>query len=365
MTSVSPSLPPLGVTLERDPGRAPTPAPVSRRWGRRLLRVPLSIKLAGANVLLTAGTLGAAFLAHRLGAADLVVVALIAVLLGLTMLANFTLVRLALVPLVELERTAEHVWRGNFEARVQRSPLADRDLARVGQTLNRLLDGLISDRARLRRLAAELIRAGETERARIAHELHDSTAQTLAGLKLQLAALAANCEDPAERTQLARVSELAGIALEEVRTLALAVHPRVLDDLGLPAALEGLARDSRTPDGPAIAVEVDGDAELLPRDVAAVLYGVVREALANALRYAGARTITIRLTAGSVSATMEVADDGAGFDVPSVECRREGLGLFSMRERVALADGRFEVASVPREGTRVSAVVPYGVSRDS
>ena len=363
MTSVSPRAP-TGVALARAAGRFVT-APAAAGWVRRFLAVPLAGKLAGANALLATGTLFGAYLAHRWGLSDALVLVLVGVLLLVSVATNLALVHLALQPIVALERTADRVWRGDYDARVPLSPLADRDLARVGATLNRLLDGLLADRARLRRLAAEVIRAGEAERARIAHELHDSTAQTLAGLKLQLAALAAvHRDDPERGAQLARVAELATAALEEVRTLALAVHPRVLDDLGLAAALEALARDRRTDDGPDIRVRVDASAEWLPRDVSTVLFGVAREALGNALRYARARQVTLRLTASVSGATMEVVDDGAGFDVAAAEHRRGGLGLFSMRERVALADGRFEIASTPGGGTRVRATVPYAPTRE-
>jgi len=364
MTSVSPQALP-GLTLVRAAVRSLATATAASGWMRRFLAVPLAGKLAGANALLAAGTLLGAWLAHRWGLSDVLVLALVGVLLLVTVATNLVLVHLALQPIVALERTAERVWRGDVGARVPLSPLADRDLARVGTTLNRLLDGLIADRGRLRRLVAEVIRAGESERARIAHELHDSTAQTLAGLKLQLAALAAaHRDDPARGAQLARVAELATAALEEVRTLALAVHPRVLDDLGLAAALEGLARERRTDGGPDIRVLVDAGAERLPRDVSTVLFGVAREALGNALRFSGARRVTLRLTGDAAGATMEVADDGAGFDVGAAERRRGGVGLFTMRERVALADGRFELDSAPGGGTRVRAAVPYAPTRE-
>ena len=354
----------LGVPLQRAAGRSSGTAPAPRGVMGRLLGIPLAGKLAGANALLAGGTLVAAALAHRGGASDVIVLGVVATLLALTVVANVALVHLALRPIVTLERTADRVWRGDYDARVPVSPLADRELARVGETLTRLLDGLLADRARLRRLAAEVLRAGEAERARIAHELHDSTAQTLAALKLQLAALGATAADPDRMAEIGRVKDLASVALEEVRTLALTVHPRVLDDLGLGAALEGLARETQAECGPEIEVIVEEGADRLPRDVATVLFGVAREALANALRYANASRIELRLTTGPSGATMEVVDDGSGFDVTAAERRRSGLGLFSMRERVALADGRFQIASVPHGGTRVLAAVPYGLTRE-
>ena len=352
----------LGIALERTPGRAIAPAPeVSRRWVDRVLGVPLAGKVAGANVLLVAGTAAAAWLTHLAGLSDRGVLVLVGILIVLTLLANVALVHLALRPVMELQRTAERVWSGDLDARVESSALADRDLARVGDALNRVLDGLLADRARLRHLAGAVIRAGESERARIAHELHDSAAQTLAALVFEIAALGSTLA-PEHRERLATAKQLASDALEEIRTLALTVHSRVLEDLGLPAALETLARQLSREDGPEISVETDQTAKALSAEKAAVLYAVAREAASNAVRHGQASLVTLRLTSEPERVTMEVFDDGRGFDVEATERRRAGLGLFSMRERVALADGSFKVASARGAGTRVMASVPVGTA---
>ena len=125
------------------------------------------------------------------------------------------------------------------------SRLADRDMARVGTTLNTLLDRLTEDRARVRRLAAQVISAQDEERARVARELHDSTAQMLAAVMLQLGVAAQESTSPALDERIATLRDMAAEALEEVRTLSHTIHPRVLDDLGLAAALEWLARQTR------------------------------------------------------------------------------------------------------------------------
>ena len=348
--------------MDRLTGRARVPAPVvaSTRMDR-ILGVPLAGKLAGASLLLVAGTAAAAWLTHLAGLSDRGVLVLVGVLVALTLVANVALVHLALRPVMELQRTAERVWAGDLEARVVPSPLADRDLARVGAAFNRVLDGLLADRARLRHLAGAVIRAGETERARIAHELHDSAAQTLAALMFEIAALRAAL-GPEHGERLATAKQLAASALEEIRTLALTVHSRVLDDLGLPAALAKLARELAHEGGPEITVETDASAGCLSPEKAAVLYAVAREAASNAVRHGQASTVTLRLTGERERVTMEVFDDGRGFDVEATERRRAGLGLFSMRERVALADGSFKVASARGAGTCVAASVPVGTA---
>src|SRR5512133_1115351 len=146
---------------------------------RAALRVPLLGKLVGANVIVLAAALAVLAL-HGGVAAHGFAVLCAALLVGVAL--DYVLVRLALSPLHELEAVADRVWRGDLDARVVPSPIADQSTARLGGTVNRLLDGLAHDRARMRDLVAQTIKAADDERSRIARELHDSTAQTLAAL---------------------------------------------------------------------------------------------------------------------------------------------------------------------------------------
>jgi signal transduction histidine kinase len=274
------------------------------------------------------------------------------------------LIFLALRPLQELETTAAHVWRGNFNARVRQSLLADWRVARVGNTLNLLLDGLSADRARTRRLAAEVISAGDRERAYIARELHDSIAQTLVALVMQLGAAGRDCTDPALSGRLDATKTLATDALEEVRMLAHTMHPRVLDDLGLIAALEHLGRQAGESAGATVSVEagVHYGVDDVPPAISSVLYRVAQEAVSNAIRHGHAKTVTIHVTTDPQMATLDIRDDGQGFDVQEAEQRRPGMGLFTMEERVSLVDGQFAITSSPGQGTHIVARIPFDPS---
>jgi len=155
------------------------------RWALALLRVPLVAKVAGANLLIVAVAFVAALMVRggtRAGR-DVLFIAGLA-LLG-SFLVNVALIVLALRPLQALETLAARVWGGHLDVRVHESPLADARIARVGRTMNLLLDGLLADRMRTRQLAAEVIGAGDRERAYIARELHDSVAQSLAALVMR------------------------------------------------------------------------------------------------------------------------------------------------------------------------------------
>jgi signal transduction histidine kinase len=333
-------------------------------WMERLLRLPLPAKLVGANlVLLVAGVSAGLFLRqHTLEMAPLVMAVVGALVVAL--LVNVALVTLAVRPIDVLGRTVDRIWRGDLDARVPESRLADRDVARVGRMFNILLDGLIADRARTRRLASELVHAEDRERAAIARELHDSVAQSLAALVMQLSAAVRAVESapaapPAGRDRLVAAHELATNVLEEIRLLAHTMHPRVLDDLGLVAALRRLARETNDH----ASVEVDFDAAPGSEGIrggteASVLYRVAQEAVQNAQRHAHAELVVMRLAVEEGRATLEVTDDGRGFDVERALQEHEGMGLFTMEERVSLVDGTFHVMSQPGHGTTVIATVP-------
>jgi signal transduction histidine kinase len=137
------------------------------------------------------------------------------------------------------------------------------------------------------------------------------------------------------------------------------VHPSVLDDLGLAAALGRLARAAAGDDGRRrVGVVVTGVPAQLPPAVAATLYRVAEEALGNVLRHAGATRVRVGLAVEPALARLEVSDDGRGFTTPPADAAGPTSGLFVLRERAALLDGRLHVASTPGRGTRVRAELP-------
>jgi len=344
------------IQLQRGRSRAPSPvAPVLRLAA---LRVPLIVKVVGANLGVVA-VLIAVWLRQG-GAMNGEIALALVIMLSI----HLALVMIALRPIRDLDAVASRVWSGDFAARVQKSAVADHDVLRVGAMFNILLDSLASDRARMRALASEVIAAGDVERAALARELHDSTAQRLAALLLQISAAARDTSDPelAERLMVAR--DAAQDLTEEVRLLSQSLHPRVLDDLGLVPALQKLARDSTNGTGIDIDVDARAGAGVLPPSVATVLYRVAQEAVRNAVRHASARRIRIVLQMDATAARLEVYDDGIGFDVAAVEQAPPVpmSGLHSMRERVGLVDGGLEVKSAPRGGTTIIATVPLSTT---
>jgi signal transduction histidine kinase len=186
---------------------------------RAFLGAPLWVKLIGANALIV--VVAAFALTHAAHHDDAYreLVAFFLFALFASMALNIALVVIALRPLKALEDTAAEVWRGNTAARVPESLLADRDMARVGHTINLLVDALVNEGARSRELAALVITQAQSDQARIAHELHESAAQRLAAQVMQISAIARNTGDAHTKAQLDELRDVSAETLEQVRLL--------------------------------------------------------------------------------------------------------------------------------------------------
>lgn len=206
-------------------------------------------------------------------------------------------------------------------------------------------------------LAQRLVSAQEGERRRIALELHDDLSQRLARLSIDAAAGASSTDAPDARETLGALRPELERINQDIHDLSYRLHPAMIYDLGLVAALQAeLARIRRTT--PVAIRESYPEAPLLlPDDDALCLYRVGVEAVHNAVRHAEAGEIGVTLTASARAVGLTVMDDGVGFDPETV--RGSGtLGLFGMSERVNLAGGKLTVHSRPGHGTCVSATLP-------
>lgn len=186
---------------------------------RAALAAPLWLKLVGANaIIVVIAAIALMRTASQSEAyrhlAEFFLGALVA-----SVVLNIALVLIALRPLRALEDAAAEVWRGNTAARVPDSPLADRDMARVGHTINHLVDALLHEGARSRELAAFVISQAESDQARIAHELHESAAQRLAAQVMQISAIARQTDEEHTRARLDELHDVTSETLEQLRTL--------------------------------------------------------------------------------------------------------------------------------------------------
>lgn len=200
------------------------------------------------------------------------------------------------------------------------------------------------------------------ERNRLARELHDAVAQKLFSLRLTARTASALAERDPVRTvrELAQVERLAAEALAELRAVIFELRPADLAD-GLVASLRKHVEVLDRAHEAAVRFTADG-ADVLPEDHEAVAYRIAQEALYNALRHAGARTVNVRLATDDEHVVLEVADDGSGFDAAErVQANGElqgGLGLASMRDRACSIGGTLTIDAAPGRGTTVRLEVP-------
>jgi two-component system, NarL family, sensor histidine kinase UhpB len=333
---------------------------------RGLLRIPLFYKilLANAGIIMVGAVIGTLatmrFLRTEPGHSPAeIVVPLALVGVGVTMLVNALILRLALGPLNQLEETAALVQAGNLDARAPLSPLADRELERLTRTFNAMLDNLATYRKRTRDVAARALHAEEEERKRIARELHDETAQSLAALLIRLR-LARGIDDPAARSALLdELRQEIGAALEGIRRFARGLRPPALDELGLVPAIESHANNLIETVGLNVRIEAEALDHVLTPQAELALYRIVQEALSNVIRHSGARSATVGIRCEADAVVVDVEDDGRGFSPDAVmSTNGSGLGLFGMQERAEYLGGRVSIESRPGSGTRVRAEIP-------
>jgi len=229
---------------------------------------------------------------------------------------------------------------------------ADRDRASSEEVVNRLDS-----------LARDTLREAEAARTRVAHELHDTAAQSMISahrfLEAARASLAAAQPDTAER-HLDAAQERLLAAIHETRSILTTLVPPGLEELGLANALEILVRD-RVPAG--VAVEVSGQLPRMESWLESDLFAMAAEAVVNAIAHADAATLRIGLRASRGRSIITVTDDGIGFNPAVIRSKTDrGMGLMGISRRAAWLGGRVDVTSRPGDGTTIRISVPIAES---
>ena len=245
--------------------------------------------------------------------------------------------------------TEEGIWRLSSIVDITERRNADRALR--------------ESRQELRALAGRLINAQEEERRRISRQLHDDLSQKLALLAFDASDLVLS-SPPSQnglreglRNLQTRVVQLS----QDVRQIAHQLHPAILEDLGLVAALGELCEEFSAREGVKAVCEAGEIPGTIPKEIASCLYGVAQEALHNIMKHARATEVWIRVNARPAGICLTVQDNGLGFD-ENAASSRHGLGIISMKERVRLVEGEFYIHSRPGQGTTVTVVV--GLSKE-
>jgi PAS domain S-box-containing protein len=220
------------------------------------------------------------------------------------------------------------------------------------------LRALQESRQELRALAGRLINAQEEERRRISRQLHDDFSQRLAVLALDVSGLAL-APPPSPDHMKETFSDIhtrIGQMSADIRRISHQLHPSILEDLGLAAALREMCEELLAREGIEGTLEQETMPESLPKEAASCLYWIAREALHNVSKYAHASHVRVSLSGSPEGVQMCIHDDGAGFD-PEVG-RGHGLGIVSMKERAIMVQGDLSIRSQPGQGTEVRVFIP-------
>jgi len=211
----------------------------------------------------------------------------------------------------------------------------------------------------LQALAADLESAREEERTYIARELHDQLGQALTAMKFDLSWLTDRLEpkDATLAQKAKTVTAQMDTMIKTVRRIATELRPAMLDDLGLAASIEWQASDFEKRTGIACAVSVPAEELPVVGDASVALYRIFQEALTNVAIHAGAKHISVKLSATPEALTLQVHDDGRGIQTKEI-ANPHSLGLLGMRERAKRLGGTFDVRGAPGGGTTVTVSIP-------
>jgi PAS domain S-box-containing protein len=265
--------------------------------------------------------------------------------------------------ITERKRTEEALRRARneLEARVEERTKELRDAVAMLENeiaqRERLEGEIRNSEKQIRSFASQILTAQETERRRIAGELHDSVAGGLTGIKFMVERALQNGLPPAEMENLTSKIKT---AIEETRRIMAALRPGILDDLGVLAALGWLSREfNQTHPDINVTRELEIEETQVPDPLKTPIFRITQEALNNIAKHSKSDLVTIWLRKKGDSIELMIQDNGRGFNIAetfSTEGHtKDGLGLSSMRERAELSGGAFSVESSPGSGTRITA----------
>jgi signal transduction histidine kinase len=263
-------------------------------------------------------------------------------------------------PIHHLVVVSESISRGNFNSRAQ--IFSNDEIGHLAETFNSMASGLernskeLLEKEQIRlSLVRKVVTSQEEERKRVARELHDETGQSLSSLLLQVQACDMNA------TESEQIEQNICILVNDIKRIASALRPSLLDDYGLNYALEQHIQDvekhSRIKmDYQYLATE---DSLRLHRPVEVTLYRIAQEALTNVVRHAQASRVGIVLICSAKDITLVVEDNGIGFKEDNIKLAKgPSLGIVGMRERVALIGGELTIESSLGQGTTIRTRIP-------
>ncbi len=252
----------------------------------------------------------------------------------------------------------------NLRSTVQK---ADEFVSQVGLAMTMLsgdirnFSGQLDDMQQRQYLSVRIINAQEEERRRVARDIHDGPAQTLANvvLRVELAERLLDTDINSARRELRGLKDVVRRSLQDIRKVIYDLRPMTLDDLGLQPTLRRYVNDMKEREDIFIDYSVLGIERRLPSHIEVGAFRIVQEALNNVIKHARATQVTVRVEFGQDSLILTVEDDGVGFDLEEAMNRRgTNFGLLSMRERAELLAAQWQVKSAPGDGAQITVTIP-------
>lgn len=222
---------------------------------------------------------------------------------------------------------------------------------------------LLESERQLKILAAQLLNVQETERSRIAKELHDELGQAMMLLKFQLSAIRKHLGDKSLENEFKQILINFDNVIESIRRLSRDLRPTVLENLGLSAAVKYLLEEFSKNLHLEASIDIEDVDDLLPPQVQLNIYRIFQEALTNIGRHARARHISSCLKSHDGRICVEIQDDGKGFNVKDVfnnSPKTRNFGLATINERIKLIGGSLDLQSQAESGTKIAFSVPVG-----
>jgi len=252
-----------------------------------------------------------------------------------------------------------------LESTVQR---AEKLVSQIGVVFNFLSDGLqdinskIGELQQTQQMALSIIKAQEEERKRVAREIHDGPAQSMANIVMRaefcLKLLDMNPEKV--RDELKALQNLVRMSLMDVRKIIFDLRPMVLDDLGLAPAIKRYLAEYKEQYGIQVEFLFFGDQRRLDSSIEIALFRIIQETVTNIRKHARAKNAVVKMEILRRKVTVHIKDDGIGFDLDKVMAKKdlEGYGLVGIRERVQLLKGKMSIKTAQGQGTSISISVP-------
>jgi signal transduction histidine kinase len=271
--------------------------------------------------------------------------------------AGYVLARMISRPLVTLTAATQRFGAGGGFQRVDDA--SPDEIGVLARTFNTMARGMTESTERLRNLSTHLQTVREEERQGVAREIHDELGQALSTLKLDLALMREELPSlpaPAER-RIASMSELCDTTIRAVRRIITQLRPRLLDDLGLSAAMEWQTEEFQRRTGIRCVLTMVPEEITLDPDRSTSVFRIFQETLTNIARHSGATRADIELRCDDHGVTLEVCDNGKGITEKEILDARS-FGLLGIRERALYWGGSATITGSPGKGTRVSVVLP-------